>query len=87
MGALIESIRGSCFAEWTVSAFDWLVYHLVELFLIALIAILAFGGYGLIIAQHQYTEQQIDLCVRAFERARDQCEFIVRNRIMPPQEP
>ena len=59
----------------------WIGDHFLEIFILAIIAAVSFGVYQLVILFPKIQAENIDLCVRAFEYTRDQCEFIVRNRI------
>lgn len=69
-------------ADALYAVLDWLREHIAEIVLLLGVC----GAVALIalLAQHAQTEhqQQIDLCIRAFDYTRDQCEFIVTNHVM-----
>lgn len=61
---------------------DWIAEHTIDLFFFLLMfAVICVFCYLLFVWFPQHREDQIQLCMRAFEYTHDQCEFIVRNRI------
>lgn len=60
----------------------WVSDNLELLLLLALIGITVAAIIGLWRYAADNTAEQIALCMRAFEYTRDQCEFIVKSRVM-----
>lgn len=54
--------------------------YIVELLLIAILLVIVVGGVWALTLGHTDGVAQ---CMRAFEYTRDQCEFIIKYRVMP----
>lgn len=60
---------------------NWLIDRRVDIAFALVIAVVIYAAlYMFMVA---YPQQQVQLCMRAFEYTRDQCSFMVRNRIAP----
>lgn len=60
----------------------WIGEHRVEIALCTALTLFAIAFTWLVLRTQAEYQEQIALCVRAFEYSRDQCEFIVRNHVM-----
>lgn len=74
---LWDALAGGIAGTW-----DWLSDHTIDIVMFLFLAACAVSVIW--ISQKSATDhrQQVDLCVRAFEYSRDQCEFIVSNHVM-----
>ena len=70
-------------AAGAAGARDWIGDHVAELLLILVLSFMTMGIWSLIGAANRERADQIALCMRAFERTHDQCEFMVRNHVNP----
>ncbi len=67
--------------EYVSGVGEWIVDNVLEIGVIAIMILCLSLGIWAIYQGTVDQQRQIDLCTRAFEYTRDQCEFIVRNHI------
>ena len=61
---------------------EWILDHLIELGMVCGLLLAGISIAWLNHAHEQRQQERIELCERAFEYTREQCEFIVRQNVI-----
>lgn len=79
------AIERTChdFGEDVIGTLEWLKDHVVDVSFALILLLIAVLAIILWQRMDQDRQQQLELCQRAFDYTHEQCEFIVRNRVMP----